>query len=267
METRSNNIFEQALEQMARGFEYSPTPDMAAAVKSRTTGDRRRIERGPWSVVRRLSWALLLIALAAAALFAIPQTRAAVLSLFARIGAINIFIDDTMPPPPPEAPTTLPVAPSGGAVEHSLALFELGEPVGLDEARRLTDFAIAVPAALGQPDEVYVHRDAAPPAVTLVWRDEDGTPISLTEIGAEAFATKLVAEEGVTWLKIGGQGAIWLEGPHQLQLLGHLKTNSLLIESNVLIWSADKITYRLEGDLSQLDMVAVAESIDSSSIP
>ena len=267
MERRSNNIFEQALEQMARGLEYPPTPDMAAAVRSRTTDDRRRIERGPWSVVRRLSWALLLIALAVAALFAIPQTRAAVLSLFARIGAIDIFIDDIVPPPPPEAPTTLPVAPSGGAVEHALALFELGEPVGLDEARRLTDFAIAVPAALGQPDEVYVHRDAAPPAVTLVWRDEDGTPISLTEIGAEAFATKLVAEEGVIWLKIGGQGAIWLEGPHQLQLLGHLKTNSLLIESNVLIWAADEITYRLEGDLSQLEMVAVAESIDSSSIP
>ena len=268
MEPRLDNTFDRSLEQMARRFEYPPTPDIAAASRPRTTGDGRRSKLDSPSVVRRLSWTVALIALAVAALFAIPQTRAAVLSFFARIGAIDIFIDETAPTPSPTpGPAEPSLAPSGGAVEHSLALFELGEPVGLDEARRLTDFAIAVPAALGQPDEVYVHRDAAPPAVTLVWRDEDGTPISLTEIGAEAFATKLVAEEGVTWLKIGGQGAIWLEGPHQLQLLGHLKTNSLLIESNVLIWAADKITYRLEGDLSQLEMVAVAESIDSSSIP
>jgi hypothetical protein len=257
MEPRSNNTFEQALEQMARGFQYPPTPDIPAIRRSTVDG-RQQPE-----ISHRLVWALLLIALIATALFAIPQTRAAVLSLFARIGAIDIFIDESAPTPPPEAPTALPAAPSGGAVEHSLALFELGEPVGLDEARRLVEFALVVPAVLGEPDEVYAHRNVEPPAVTLVWRDEAGVALSLTEIGAGQFITKLVHEYGVSDLLIGDRPAMWIESPHRLQLLSGWQDSELLIESNVLIWALGGVTYRLEGNLTQDEALAIAESIES----
>ena len=40
-----------------------------------------------------------------------------------------------------------------------------------------------------------------------------------------------------------------------------MEAGSLLIESNVLIWADDEITYRLEGDLSEEEMVEIAESL------
>jgi hypothetical protein len=170
-----------------------------------------------------------------------------------------------LPTPTPLAaasPATISATKPATSVAHSLGLFQVGEPVSLDEARRLTSFALVVPDSLGEPDGVYVHRNIDLPAVTLVWRDEGDTPLSLTEIGTEAFAMKMVAEERVKWIQIGDLDAVWLEGPHRLQLFGEVGENSsLLIESNVLIWSADGVTYRLEGDLSQAEMTAIAESL------
>lgn len=268
MERRPEDTFEESLEQLARRFEYPPTPDIAAAIGPQTTDHGPRLANKTLGhdhrlspVIRRPAWALLLIALLAAATFAIPQTRAAVLSLFARVGAIDIFIDDAAPTQSP-APTNLPPTATNGAVEHSLALFELGEPVALDEARRRVGFELALPNALDEPDEAYVHRGDFPPAVTLVWHDEDGAPLSLTAIGAEAFAMKMVVEEGVRWIEVGDHEAVWLEGPHRLQLLGYPEQEGLLIESNVLIWAAGGVTYRLEGALSEADMVAIAESME-----
>jgi hypothetical protein len=229
----------------------------------------------------RLAWALLIIVLLVGSLLAAPQTRAALLSLFARIGAIEIFIDESAPapvsptaPPPTVAPAILPPAtplpsptatlrPTTAPAAHSLELFELGEPSTLDEARRLADFPLTVPSVLGDPDEVYVHRGIDLPAVTLVWREESGL-LSLTEIGVQEFANKFVYDEAVTAVGVDGAPAVWLEGPHRLQLLGNWQEGELLIDSNVLIWAVDGVTYRLEGNLSEAEMIALAESLPAS---
>ncbi len=148
-------------------------------------------------------------------------------------------------------------------VAHSLTLFQLGEPTSLDEAREAASFPLALPVALGEPDEVYIHRNVDLPAVSLVWRGSGDAPLSLTEIGVAEFATKLVHEQAVKSLRVGGRPAVWLAGPHRLQLLGNWQENQshLLIASNVLIWADDEVTYRLEGDLSEEEMVAIAESL------
>lgn len=270
MEPTPDTTWEQAIARLARRFEYPATPALRSPMADRrplTTAGRGR----PSAVVRRLAWAVLILALVAAAAFAVPQTRAALLSLFARVGAIDIFIDETAPPasptaqPPTGAPAILPPAtatprPTIAPAAHSLELFELGEPSTLAEARRLADFPLVVPAALGEPDEVYVHRGIDLPAVTLVWRGE-GELLSLTEIGVEEFANKFVHDEAVTEVDVSGRPAVWLKGPHRLQLMGNWQENELLIESNVLIWAADGVTYRLEGDLPEAEMIAIAESL------
>jgi len=286
--------WERSLEQLARRFEYPATPDVAAAVLGRmadggrrTTDDgRQTTSRQPSPVVRgRLAWALVALALVAAALLAVPQTRAAILSFVARIGAITIFTDEAAPtpqtptprpsPPPTAAPagqlpllpsTATPVAtpavtPTTPLAAHSLELFELGEPVTPDEARRIAPFAPAEPAALGAPDEVYVHRNVDLPALTLVWRGDDGAPLSLTQVGIPEFANKLIHDEGVTFTFVGERPAVWLEGPHMLQLLGNWQEDSLLIDSNVLIWADGEITYRLEGTFDLDEARRIAESI------
>jgi hypothetical protein len=284
MEPTHDTTWEQAVAQLARRFEYPPTPNIASAMqlpsavgRPLTTDHRLQTTARsgrPSAVGRRLAWALLIIALLVGGLLAVPQTRAALLSLFARVGAIDIFIDETAPPaspttqPPAGAPAISPPATATprsttAPAAHSLELFELGEPSSLDEARRLADFLLVVPAALGEPDEVYVHRGIDLPAVTLVWRGEGGL-LTLTEIGVEEFANKFVHDEAVTDADVNGKPAVWLAGPHRLQLLGNWQENELLIESNVLIWAADGVTYRLEGDRTEAEMVEIAESLPFS---
>lgn len=254
MEQTHNTNWERSLEQMARRFDYPATPDIAAIGRA-AAGDRRRQVSG------RLAWAVVIIALVAAVLFAVPQTRAALLSLFARIGAIEIFIDDAEPTPDPTADPDAPAA-------HSLSLFDLGEPVTPTTAREATSLPLLPPPALGEPDEVYIHNHVSRgddnAAVTMVWRDRGDAPLSMTVTGESLFAMKLAGSEDVKSLRVGGAAAVWLEGPHRLRLLGQWMEGDLDISSNVLIWAVDGNTYRLEGSLPEAEMVALAESIQSS---
>ncbi len=300
MATTHDTDWERALARLAQRMEYPATPDVAAAVGPLMTdrrpptaagekerkgeGERRPLVGGRSgggrrsAVGGRLAWAVLAIVLLVAALLAVPQTRAAVLRLFARIGAIEIFIDEaapTLPAPPPTArPTesagiagppsaasTATSRPTAETVGHSLLLFDLGQPMTPEEAAQGLGFTPAVPNALGAPDEAYDHRRAGGlPAITLVWRGYD-PPLTLTEIGIEEYARKFVTAGDVRDVTVNGQPAVWIEGPHVIQLLGNLDENSLLITSNVLIWSADGLTYRLEGGLSEAEMTAIAESL------
>jgi hypothetical protein len=254
MEPSQDFTWEASLEQIAQRFDYPPTPDLAAISPHPAAGRREESSGQP----ARLAWALLVVALLLLGLLAVPQTRAAVLSFFTRIGAIDIFIDEAAPT---TQPATLPPGdPESGTVGHSLALYQLGRSSTLAEARRIAPFLIAVPAELGEPDEVYVHTNIDLPAVTLVWRSADGSTLSLTEIGMPQFAQKTIYQQ-VQWVTVGDSEAAWLEGPHSLQLLGNRESNQLLIDSNVLIWTAGDITYRLEGDLEPDEARRIAESL------
>lgn len=271
MEQTHDTRWERSLEQVARRFDYPPTPAIAANLRRPTADSRqptaagRRVggQRSP--VGRRLALALLLVAFAAA-LLAAPPTRAAILAFFARVGAIEIFVDETAPTaaPPTALPTTAPT--SARTVSHSLALFDLGQPTTLAEAGQRVGFTPHLPATLGEPDEVYHHRVDLP-AITYVWRGPDGAPLSLTQIGIAEFARKMVSEGGVQETAVNGATALWLPGPHTLQLLGDRPPGALLITSNVLIWVQDGFTFRLEGGLTLEEAVAIAASVAPTPTP
>jgi len=275
MEPTTDTHWQRALAQLAAQVEYPPTPDVAARARAEVAGRRAApAARRARPVGRRLAWAALVLALVALGLLAVPATRAALLSFFARVGAIEIFIDESAPtvPAPTLPASTLPAstpAASGQpatttpeAVPHSLSLIDLGEPATLAEAERQAHFTPELPAALGAPDEAYTHPGVDLPAITLVWRPDDGPPLSLTAIAVAEFARKFVAATAVAEVAVGDGTGLWLTGPHQLQLFGDGQgPNNLLITSNVLIWVHGGITYRLEGDLSQADAVAIAESL------
>ena len=270
MEQTHDSRWERSLEQVARRFDYPPTPAIADNLRWPTADGRPPTADSPSgggrrsAVGRRLAWALLLVAFAAA-LLAAPPTRAAILAFFARVGAIEIFVDETAPTAAPftpaPTPTALPATVTGaGEVNHSLSLLDLGQPTTLEEAGQRVGFTPRLPAALGEPDEVYYHRVDLP-AVTFVWRGPDGAPLSLTQIGVAEFARKLVGEGNVEDTTVNDAPAVWLTGPHGLQLLGDRPPGALLITSNVLIWVQDGFTYRLEGDLTLEKAVAIAESV------
>ena len=238
-----------------------PTPAQRDAILS--AAGRRTFVNNPLRPLVSLA-GLAALALVVLALLAVPPTRAALMSFFARVGAINIFIDETAPtvvPPTAEPSTPQLPAPEAREVGHSLALIDLGEPTTVAEANQRLGFAPRLPAALGEPDEVYLHRDVDLPAVTLVWRGADGKPLSLTQIGVAEFARKMVSEGGVQETTVNGAAAMWLPGPHTLLLFGDWQPNPIPITSNVLIWAGDGYTYRLEGDLTLEEAVAIAESV------
>lgn len=275
MEPTTDTHWQRALAQLAAQVEYPPTPDIAARARAEIAGRQMLpTARHAWPAGRRLAWALAVMALLALGLLAVPATRAALLSFFARVGAIEIFIDESAPtvPAPTLPASTLPAstpAASGQpatttpvAVPHSLSLIDLGEPATLAEAERQAHFTPELPAALGAPDEAYTHPGIDLPAITLVWRPDDGPPLSLTAIAVAEFGRKVVAATTVEEVAVGDETGLWLIGPHHLQLFGDWQgSNNLLITSNVLIWVHGGITYRLEGDLSRADAVAIAESL------
>lgn len=275
MEPTTDTHWQRALAQLAAQVEYPPTPDIAARARAEIAGRQMLpTARHAWPAGRRLAWALAVMALLALGLLAVPATRAALLSFFARVGAIEIFIDESAPTVPASTlpASTLPAstpAASGQpatttpvAVPHSLSLIDLGEPATLAEAERQAHFTPELPAALGAPDEAYTHPGIDLPAITLVWRPDDGPPLSLTAIAVAEFGRKVVAATTVEEVAVGDETGLWLIGPHHLQLFGDWQgSNNLLITSNVLIWVHGGITYRLEGDLSRADAVAIAESL------
>jgi len=290
MEPTTDTQWQRALTQLAAQVDYPPTPDVAARARAEVAGRQMLPTARPARPAgRRLAWALAVMALLALSLLAVPATRAALLSFFARVGAIEIFIDESAPtvPAPTLPASTLPAstlpastlpastlpastpAASGQpatttpvAVPHSLSLIDLGEPATLAEAERQAHFTPELPATLGAPDEAYTHPGVDLPAITLVWRPDDGPPLSLTAIAVAEFARKVVAATTVEEVAVGDETGLWLIGPHHLQLFGDWQgPNNLLITSNVLIWVHRGITYRLEGDLSQADAVAIAASL------
>ncbi len=267
MEQTHDTRWEHSLAQVARHFDYPPTPAIIDSVRLRgLTAASATVTAAAGSRPadsRRLAWSLAVL-IVILALLAVPPTRAAMLSFFARVGAIDIFIDEAAPTAVPSTlppPTALPSTTDASTASHSLSLLDLGEPTTAADAAQRLGFAPRLPAVLGEPDEVYLHRDVDLPAVTLVWRGADGAPLSLTQIGVAEFARKMVSEGGVQETTVNGAAAMWLPGPHTLQLFGDFSPNALLITSNVLIWSQDGFTYRLEGDLTLEEAVAIAESV------
>jgi hypothetical protein len=209
---------EQELRALA--IEFPPEPDLRGAVLA-------RLERRP-----RVSWRLA-IALAAlavvGALFAIPQTRAAILDFF-QIGSVRI-----------ERVETQPRAPTG--------VF-LGEKVSLAEARDAVAIDLAVP-----DDYRAVYVDGA--FVTFELR----RGVYLTQWGGNG-ATILRKEAGPDTrfeeVFVDDANAIWVEGAEHVVFRGPNRR----IAGNVLIWERGPITYRLEGAEDLERAMAIARNLE-----
>ena len=78
------------------------------------------------------------------------------------------------------------------------------------------------------------------------------------------LAAKSVFLDGNTFqdAKVGGADAIWVSGPHELDLVTHDGTYSrYLVTGNILIWESDGTVLRLETSVGRAAAVRIAESI------
>jgi hypothetical protein len=289
--------WEQIIQETAATLAYPPTPDIAEQVRERLftqqkVGSRHSALGSRQSSVNRLRlvWVVaLVLALLVGSLLFVPELRAALLRVL-QIGPIRVFVDETLPEPTALPTATAVASPTAEPLDaamtrpstatadlsltpttppHSLALAQLGEPVTFAEAEERVTFPIILPGypdELGGPDAAYLHTSGNATAVTLVWfRPEQPEQVwfSLTQIPLSEFefALKWARAEDVREFFLNGQRAIWIEGPHRIRLVNPEIASTIRMASNVLIWTAGDMTYRIEGDLALDEAIGIAESL------
>jgi hypothetical protein len=257
-------VSELELELRELRVEWPETPDVAGAVASRLAAApaptrQRRLWRWRWRSDRP-AWQVAVAAAAVliAVVMAVPPARSAVLDLLG-FGSVRITREEPRP----------------SLFGQGLAL---GDPVTLEQARRRAGFPVLVPAEVGEPDAVYL---ATPPGagtrVDLVYRARPGLPSSsntgagllVTEFRAVASPVIEKAIGGgasVERLTVGGDPAFFISGAeHGFAYVdtgtdqvgfeqGRLAGNTLLVERS------DGVLLRIEGEVSQEEAVAIAES-------
>lgn len=230
---------------------WPATPDLAPAVRARVEASPATVARLP----RRRRTKTLLIAAAVTLLLAGAAVAA---KLVIDLGAVVVRV-----------PVASPILPTASPAP-------VGEAISLEEAADLLGSAVAVPAALGEPDRVWADRvitDAGTVArVTLAWRPRPGLPaIEGTRFGAVLMrfegdtdvAFKEVYEDTGTVqpTRVGTRNAVWTTGPHLLQLLTSEGIAFVRVDGNVLLWSDRPFTLRLETALTEREAVLIAESV------
>jgi hypothetical protein len=212
----------------------------------------------------RLAWAALVVLMAVGlAMLAVPSVRAAVLR-FLQIGVVRIEVASptAMPSAPP---TTTPQAtPMPTRTPQPLAdQLNLYGRTTLTHVRAI-GVAVKVPAALGQPDAVYLQ-DMGGSMAVLVWFDEarPGEPgkvrMSL-QVFTNAAVVRKMQPKVLRTTQVKGRQAAWVQGEHVLQVRGGNYEVKQLVSANALIWAEGKETYRLETDLTMAEAVRIAES-------
>ncbi len=272
---------EERLREAGARFEYPPTPAIARDVRRRLAAER---PRGTLPLSLRRLQAAVAIACALLLLLAVPEVRAGIRALL-RIGSVQVVLPTstplvpapTAPPVPtptmrPAQPTSTPAPPTRTPVPTATpipSVLDLAGETTLDAARRRVPFKLPTyPPGISPPDRVFVQ-DFGGPVAALVWL-VPGNPsqvrFSLHALTSESFAQKMAGQNTVVKpVTVHGQPALWVRGPHLLEFYQHRTGfgEGREVLGNVLIWTQDGLTYRLEGDdaLTMEQAVKIAESL------
>jgi hypothetical protein len=160
----------------------------------------------------------------------------------------------------------------------------LGNRVTLDEAKAAVPFELRMPSlpGVGDPDEVYLRTlPDGQPMVSFIYYPSDALPeTEETGVGAllmqfetnvetpmmgkaigengDMFAVDISTERDQGYFISGPSNFIMSLDPSQINCCGSQYSRP---SGNVLLWSHDPITYRLESSLDSVDSVAIAESL------
>lgn len=242
------NGLERALTELGSELAVPTAPDLTAGVLARVEPRRAMPTRR-----RRVVLAFAVVALAMlAATLAIPDARSAFFRVL-HIGGEQIELVDELPPVPPQP----------AEIDLDLAL---GTRATLEQARREAGFDLQVLDA--EPDRVYLGGRGT------VWFLY-GTPSKVRLLVAqtpnlglgEPFLLKKLATSGteVEEVLVGGARGVYLAGAPHLVLLvderGEIVEESARLAQNVLVWEANGVAYRLEGDFSLDEALALASSL------
>lgn len=251
---------ERTLGELGERLAY-PTADLWPAVRRRIT---ERRARSWWSSLRARplvpALATLLVILVVA--FALSPELVANAERVLGVPGIQIFRTTA-------TPTTLPRATPAFPGQRALSL---------TDASRQAGFPVRAPAALGEPDAIYV--EIGPARVTLVYRtpgagQRAGIPESPVMAGVSAVVVELngtlepnllgkVVGPGTTMenVTVNGHPGVWLAGqPHLIfyrEANGNIQQETLRLAGNTLVWDESGIAYRIEAQISRDDALRIA---------
>jgi hypothetical protein len=241
---------ELALGDLGRHIEFPPTPDLASRVRERLA--ERSAPRPGLTRRRGLVLAFALLAVAVAAVMAVPQTRAAILEFFHLRGVAIERVGE------------LPAVP----LQRDFNKLFLGEKVSLGEARDRADFEVIVPEALGNPDGVYFQESPPGGMVSFVYGTSEHPRALFTEFrGAveEVIFKKVAAGTHIDPVRIDGQPGYFLSGePHDFSYFdrrGDFRQEIVRLAGNTLLWERGPLTLRLEADIKEEEALKIALSV------
>ena len=238
------------LRELGRRIDVGVPADQRTAVRARLAAPvpHRRWPAATRRAARRW-WAAVVAALLGIVLV-VPPARAAVVDAVGgllRVAGVEVRTG--------AAPQVLPGPPSP---------LPSARGAGLADARRAAAFPVAVPALLGEPEQVVLadpDPGGAPRVVTLVYR---GGTVRLDQFDGNLGSGFIKTARDATWTQVGAAQAIWVALPHPLTYVdraGVEHTEGARSAGPALIWSSGPVTYRLEGLPVMEQARSVAESL------
>jgi hypothetical protein len=225
---------ELQLRALADEIAVPAAPDLTTALRSRI----RRTH-----LLRRT---LLVVAAAVAALgvaLAVPPARSALLRFF-HLEGVTVVKVDTLP-----AQRARALGPS------------LGSPVPLAVAERRLGFRFLFPPG-ARSTQLRVLG-----LLGTALLERDGRPLLLSEFRGDVVdLMKKVAGPGsvVEPVRVDGMPGIWVAGATHFLFLstsGAISEVPIAVHGSVLLWQRDGLTLRLQGQLSRVDAIRVAETL------
>lgn len=222
-----------------------PDPsDLPERVLARIDGLDGRVAGGDRSPKRVRALVAAGVAAVVAASFLSPQVRAFAADL---LGVAGIEFSTDTPDAPPEPKAPLPDS----------------RDTSLEKAQAQVDFPILLPARLGPPDDVTVADSGR--VVTMSWT---GAGVLLDQFDGSlgpVFLKEVQATEPPQATLVGGVEAWWVGSAHDLTYIdrdGTEITESARRAGRSLVWDAQNVTFRLEGEgLVLAEARAIARSL------
>jgi hypothetical protein len=251
---------ERALSELGRSVDYPRTPPISQAVaRSLHVAARPAARPRLLGLPRALALALIVLLVAAGGVVAaVPDARDAVLEFFGLQGATVERSDRRPPGPVADQP-------------------DLGRRTSLDQASTRLAFTPVVPAALDEPDAVFLRTHATGGELSLAYRPRPGLPRApQTRLGLlisqfrgdldPQYVGKIAPQvTSVQRLNVNGDSAIWIEGaPHLFfyrEPRGAFTERNLRLAANALLLERGRLLIRLEGAMSRDRALAIARSL------
>jgi hypothetical protein len=238
------SALEQQLAELGAWLEVPPAPDPAAIVAALPDRDPSARRRSPRQARRVLVPAIVItLVLGAGAAFAVPASRHAILRV---LGLQGERIE--------RAPTPTPFPPAAARRLH------LGRRIPLAHARRAAGFtALITPRA----SAAYLAHDLPGGRITLV-----AGRVLVVEFRGDVGELMLKVVGPSTHHRLvrvnGGQGAYLYGAPHELIYLapdGSLRSDTVRLAGNVLVWQQGRLTIRIEGTKTLAQALALARTL------